>query len=154
MSSDASSASSGGLNKADGPLPAADFNKLVMWNNDKQQMVDTDLKTGEMWVFEEYGNTRGNRYCLSATELYELQTILKNSSVCVPTVDFDKAKNQVCTMNYEFPYASLMNEKDEFRLGEKNNGCDEPADLCGDRGPMLKNYIASILAQLSSKPCP
>lgn len=133
--------------------PAKNLNKVVIWNPDKQQYIDVSLETGKMVAFEEFGQVRGDKFCLTQSELSELQTILQNSSICEPKVSLEAAKDQVCTEIYKYPYASLVQGSREFRLGEMNSGCDKPVDLCGDNAAMLKNFSTAILKNLESRAC-
>lgn len=148
-----SSADSSALGIAMDVTPAKNLNKLVLWNPDKQQYLDVSLETGKMVAFEEFGQVRGDKYCLSQSELSELQTILQNSSICEPKVSFEASKDQVCTEIYKYPYISLVQGSREFRLGEMNSGCDKPVDLCGDKAGMLKNFSTAILRNLESRVC-
>ncbi len=141
------------LSKSAGVQPATDFTQLTLWDNQNQQILDVNLTNGEMVAFEDYGSVRGAKFCLTADELTEVKTILANSSVCVPDIDLKNAKDQICTMLYQYPYASLSNAKDEIKLGERTSGCDQPSDLCDDKGAMLKNFSASVLKNLEQRKC-
>jgi hypothetical protein len=141
-------------NKSGTMVPTTDFNKFVIWDNEHQQILDVDLQNGEMIAFEDYGSVRGEKYCLTPSELSEVRTIIASSSVCVPDIE-EKAEQeqQMCAMLYQYPYASLANKQDEYRLGEKTSGCDVPSDLCGDQGPMLKNFTTFVIRNLEQKKC-
>jgi hypothetical protein len=133
--------------------PIYEVKKLVLWNSSKMQFLDLDVSTGKMTAFEEGGTVLGDQYCLSANELSEVKTILLNSSVCETALDYEQMKDQVCTMLYKYPYASIDTGKNEFRLGEQTSGCDIPADLCGDKSQMLKNFVAMVINTLPQKSC-
>lgn len=150
----ASSAASTAQVKSTGSQPATEFSQLALWDNQNQQILDVNLVSGEMVAYEDYGSVRGEKYCMTADELKEVKAILANSSVCVPDVDLKDAKEQMCAMLYQYPYASLSNSKDEVRLGERTSGCDLPADLCEDKGAMLKNFSAAVLKNLEQRKCP
>jgi hypothetical protein len=152
-----SSQSAGGVaasNKSGSMVPATEFNRFMIWDNEHQQILEVDLQNGEMIAFEDYGNVRGEKYCLTPSELSEVKTILSSSSVCIPDIEEKAEKEQqMCAMLYQYPYASLANKQDEYRLGEKTSGCDVPSDLCGDKGPMLKNFTTFVIRNLANKKC-
>jgi hypothetical protein len=133
--------------------PTSNLTKVVLWNPDKQQYLDVNLGDGKMTAYEGFGQVRGEKYCLSASELGELTTILQNSSVCEPKVSADTPKGQVCTEIYKYPYMSLVQGSQEFRLGEMTNGCDNPTDLCGDNASALKNFSTAILKNIDTRLC-
>jgi hypothetical protein len=133
--------------------PIEEIKKVVLWDPSNKQFLDLDIDSGKMIAFEEGGTVLGKNYCLSEPELVEVKTILLNSSICEKRLDIAAAKDQVCTMLYRYPYASIDTGKNEYRLGEMTSGCDQPMDLCGDKSLMLKNFIAGVVSQLSLKVC-
>lgn len=139
----------GEYNKTD----AKDFKKVTLPDYSKNQYLDLDLKSGKLVAFENLGEIRGDQYCLNDQELLEIQNLLAESQVCEPVADASKVEGQVCTMIYQYPYAMLIDSKHEIRLGEKNNGCDAPVDLCGDAPKKLKVFIDKILKSLKDKSC-
>lgn len=134
-------------------IPAKGTEKMTIWDQGRQQVLDLDLVSGRMISYENYGDVRGASFCLNKSELSEVKTILENSSICEPAVNFEEMKNKVCTMLYKYPYVTLVKGLSEYRLGEMNNGCDIPVDLCGDKAEMLKNFITSVLKTLPAHAC-
>lgn len=133
-------------------MPITEVKKVVLWDSSGMQFLDLDLSNGRMTAFEEGGTVLGKNYCLSSNELSEVKTILLNASVCEPRLD-PQLKDQVCTMLYQYPYASIDTGKNEYRLGEMTSGCDLPTDLCGDKASMLKNFVSSVISTLPNKSC-
>jgi hypothetical protein len=83
-----------------------------------------------------------------------LQQILGGAHVCLPLVAPQQLANQVCAMVYTYPYAILTLEgNSEYRLGEKNDSCDVPPDLCGSSSSLLRSWVADFLSQLPTLTC-
>lgn len=144
-----------------GALPSAtEFKKtsaqgvsvLQLWDYDHARTLDLDLATGKMAVFLNYGSDRGEDLCLSEAERQEAKTLLSNSEVCEPVVSNDQ-KDQQCIQIYKYPYAVLIEQGQEIRLGEKTSGCDIPVDLCGNQAQSLKDFVQHVLATLDQKTC-
>lgn len=131
---------------------------LVMWDFQRQQFLDLNLNSGKVLPFEQYGSevakaTEQVDKCASPEDLQRLQQILQESIICEPVVQADQLKDKVCTMVYEYPYASLVGGGDEVKLGERTSGCDQPVDLCGDKATLLKQFVTSFIQNLDSKNC-
>ena len=135
-------------------VPASDYKSMTLWDYDNGQFLDLDLKTGRMTAFEEYGYVRGDQFCLSETEKTTLAEIMENAEICNPKNNGTSMQDQACSMVYRYPYASLTNGSEEIKLGEKTNGCELPIDLCGEKGQLLKKFVASVVATIKSHSCP
>jgi hypothetical protein len=151
----------GGKDVGAGEASAPTYNKysvssystLAVWDYVRSQYLDVNLQTGEMVSYAEAGQVRGETFCVPLAQMKELHQILNSAEVCEPIVNSQELAGQVCTMQYRYPYASLVDKSDEVRLGEKTNGCDVPIDLCGDKAQQLKNWTKSIVSNLSQMTC-
>jgi len=131
----------------------ASFQTLQMWDYDQGRTVDVDVSSGKMSVYLNYGADRGADYCLSDSERQQLQSILASAEVCQPVLPAEQYTNQECTQLYRYPYAVLVDQGTEVRLGEMTNGCDVPTDLCGANAAALQNYVQGVLQTLEQQTC-
>jgi hypothetical protein len=92
------------------------------------------------------------QYCLNSRELFDLNSILSSAKLCE-----DKAANrsseQLCTLEYRFPYARLHFLDSEVALGEKFDACSKGVDLCGDQKDQLQSYLGNVQSTLEAKKC-
>jgi hypothetical protein len=113
--------------------------------------LEIDVKTGVIHVLDQNNDIlSGVQYCLSASEVAELRTILDSSNICEEKAEVE---GQLCTMNYTYPYATLHLPNSELALGESTSGCHKGPDLCGEQRDMLQGFLAHVQNQLSSKKC-
>ena len=126
-------------------------------NSPRGERYHLDLNTGEIVAFSELAAkpSEQRRLCLTEDELDEIRAIIETSSVCEPVEQV--REDQMCTMQYESPYAWLVSEDNRgeaiLALGEKSNGCDQPTDLCGDHPNLLKGFIAAVARDLDQRSC-
>jgi len=144
-------------NDANGNPPAqynkystADYSTLSLWDYARYQYLDLDLQSGQIVAFEEAGQVRGKTYQLKADVLAEAQQIMAGAEICEPVINSTDIENRVCTMNYRYPYAILVQQGDEARLGEITSGCDVPVDLCGDKAQKLHQWVTNIVDHLDT----
>lgn len=113
--------------------------------------LEIDVKTGVIHVLDQSDEiVIGVQYCLSSGEVAELRAILDSSKICEEKAE---VAGQVCTMNYTFPYATLLFSNSELALGESTSGCHKGPDLCGEQKDLLQGFLAHVQNQLSSKKC-
>ncbi|HEY8272783.1 MAG TPA: hypothetical protein VIG33_17955 [Pseudobdellovibrionaceae bacterium] len=111
-----------------------------------------NVKTGVVHVMDQNNETlAGIQYCLSSSDVNELQTILTSSKLCENQAIIDEQTN--CTANYQFPYARLQVLDTKISLGESTSGCHKGPDLCGEQRDLLQGLIAHIQGDLASKKC-
>ncbi len=123
-----------------------EYNVVSLWDYKRIQYLDIDLKTGQIKVFQEAGQSSGPTYQLKAEELAAAQAILASAQICEPVVRFEQG--EACSMIYRYPYAILVDRGDEVRLGEMNSGCDIPVDLCDDKASQMKSWSSHIVEHL------
>lgn len=124
------------------------YKTLSLWDVNTHRFLDLNLQTGEILAFEEAGQTTGSRYQLTEAQMTELRSILNSAEICEPIVKPEDLEGRVCTMQYHYPYATLMDQGEEVRLGEKTSGCDIPVDLCGTKAKDLKDWAVSTVSSL------
>jgi len=129
------------------------FTKLVVWDYQRNQFLDLDLKTGELTAFEQAGSVRGSKYCLNSTDTKRVNEILIGSEICKPLDNLSSNPETVCAQVYKYPYASLVNSRDEIHLGEKTDGCQIPTDLCGSKAQELLQFTTGIVVNLDKLVC-
>ncbi len=134
-------------------LSIQSYTTLAVWDYLRSQYLDVNLQTGEMISFAEAGQIRGLTYCVAPARMDELRKILSAAEICEPLVRTSEVPGQVCTMQYRYPYASLVEKTGEMRLGEKTSGCDIPIDLCGEKAVLLKNWTKVIVSNLDLNLC-
>lgn len=127
----------------------ADYKTYSIWDYQRSQFLDVNLETGEVRVFQEAGNASGPVMWLKDDVLAVAKTTLASAEVCEPVVDISTGE-QNCTQMYRYPYAILVNKGDEIRLGEMNNGCDVPVDLCGSKSDEMKQWSSRIVENLEN----
>ena len=114
--------------------------------------LEIDVKTGVVHVVDQSNEVvAGVQYCLSSSDVSELNAILGSAKVCEDKAVVDENLN--CTMEYKFPYARLHLPDSEVALGESMSGCHKGPDLCGEQKDMLQGFLAHVQTKLSSKAC-
>ena len=121
---------------------------LSLWDFKQARFLDLDLATGKMVAFEQGGQVRGDTYQVSEAKMSELNSILANAEICEPIINEKSSEGRICTMEYRYPYATMMGQGDEVRLGEKTNGCDVPTDLCGSKADQLQAWSKALVESL------
>ena len=114
--------------------------------------LEIEVKTGVVHVVDHNNEVvLGVQYCLSSSDVSELQAILDSSQICEDNAVVD---NQLqCTMEYQFPYAKLHLPDAELALGESMSGCHKGPDLCGEQKDLLQKFLAEFQSNLDSKKC-
>lgn len=115
--------------------------------------IEIDVKTGVIHVIEDASNepVPDLQYCLSSEELVNLNSILASSKLCEEKAAL--SHDQVCTMEYQFPYARLHFADSKVALGEVFNACQKGFDLCGEQKSQLQSYLGKIQMDLPAKKC-
>jgi hypothetical protein len=124
------------------------FQTLSMWDFIHARFLDLDMASGKISAFDPGGNPTGQSYQLSAEQSSKLQSILSGAEVCLPVPEDKASEDQMCTMVYRYPYATMIGQGQEVRLGEETNGCDAPVDLCGDKAKQLQAWSKSLVESL------
>ena len=121
---------------------------------------EVDPNTGEIYPVDADGepleNASGQRHCLTDEQKNQLNTLLLEASVCEPIEPTDP--NAMCTMIYMFPYAQLIDGSSEdlspLVLGESQNGCMKPRDLCDpDKALGLRTALFEVRQKYPSQRC-
>jgi len=135
-------------------IPVQNFQTLSVWDAAHMQFLDVNLTSGKIAAFSDAGQTAGGNYCLTPAKLQAVQAILSSAVICVPVVDPQQLANQVCAMDYTYPYANLIGSGSvQYHLGEKSDSCEAPTDLCGNAAGNLKSWSNDLLANLASFAC-
>jgi len=115
--------------------------------------LEIDVKTGVINVIEDANGQpiSGLQYCLRPEELLNLNSILARSQVCEEKVA--TSRDQLCIMEYQFPYARLHFVDSQVALGEVFNACQKGFDLCGEQKDQLQAYLGQIQMDLAAKRC-
>jgi hypothetical protein len=122
--------------------------KISLWDFNHARFLDLDLKSGQMVAYEQGGQMRGETFQVSPERMSELQGILNGAEICEPIVSAKSSEDQMCAMVYRYPYATMMGQGDEVRLGEATSGCDIPTDLCGEKAKQLQSWSKSLVDSL------
>lgn len=133
--------------------------QIIVLNNQKlsglsDQAYSVNLENGSIvpGSLEPGGSPSIKTYCATSEQIDELKALLSASEVCIPpekVID----ENQICTMEYKYPYATLSSDKLELKLGEQSGGCDVPVDLCGQQKDLLRGWISHLLSELKKQEC-
>ena len=133
--------------------------QMIVINNSNlsglsDEAYSIDLSNGMVipGSLEGVGTPSSKSFCATQEQLEELKVLLSSSEVCVPPVKV-LDENQICTLEYQYPYATLVSDKLELKLGEKKGGCDQEIDLCGQQKELLRGWISHLLTQLKSQAC-
>ena len=102
-------------------------------------------------VNSQTGEKLGQNFCLKPDQMNQLQGILAAARICEAINVEDSS--QMCTMDYEFPYAKLYLLNQKVNLGEKFSGCHRGADLCGDYANLMRSFIFEVKSQLGTLDC-
>jgi hypothetical protein len=124
------------------------FQTLSVWDFKKARFLDIDMATGQMVAYEEGGQVRGQTYQLTNAQLTDLKAIINGAEICEPVIDSKSSADQMCTMVYRYPYATMIGQGEEVRLGEQVNGCDVPTDLCADKAAQLQAWSKALVESL------
>jgi hypothetical protein len=111
--------------------------------------LDVSLNSGVMTALEEMGAGSSTTYCLNESETQELNSILMDSHICEP----EPSQAEVCAQGYVTPYASVSIAQTTYNLGERVNLCDPAADLCDDKGEVLRSFVLRTLSRLEDHTC-
>lgn len=112
-----------------------------------------DVQRGVAEIENPQSKEKGESYCLTEDQQEELQSILEQSQVCYPEHKEVEDDDRVCTMEYKYPYATLLAPYFEVKLGETSSGCDKPIDLCEEKSDMLKGFVSYLLKNLKKQAC-
>lgn len=88
-------------------------------------------------------------YCLNNADKSEIQSILSSASICETKPENSET---VCAEIYKVPYATLVYENDEIRLGEGTSSC-HLVDLCESYPQMLKGVLADLKNNKDQRIC-
>jgi len=121
---------------------------LSLWDFIHARFLDLDLATGKMVAFEQGGQVRGESYQVPPEKMTELRSILSGAEICEPIISDKASEDQMCTMIYRYPYATMIGHGDEVRLGEVTNGCDLPTDLCAEKAAQLQTWSKALVESL------
>lgn len=116
------------------------------------QTLFIDPQTGLIDVVDaQNGESVGQNFCLKQEQVNQLQGILAAARICESKRV--ESAGQVCTMEYEFPYAKLHLLNQKVHLGERFSGCDQGTDLCGEYSVLMRNFISEVKSQLADLKC-
>ena len=73
-----------------------------------------------------------------------LEDLFKQASVCKP-LNKSLSPETICTMEFRLAYADLHNAEETVSLGQAENGCVTPVDLCGDDASLLRSYLKELV---------
>lgn len=132
-------------------IKADQFTSVVMTDADKARFLEVDIASGKVNGFDDRGISTGDHFCIGERDRAQLEDLLKAAEVCEPAAAAPQGEN--CMMVYKYPYAQLKNSSHEVNLGEKHNGCEVPADLCGDRAVHLKSLVDSLVKRVDHMAC-
>jgi len=120
----------------------------------RDEAYSIDLNNGMIvpGSFEGHSVPSSKSFCATQEQIEELKILLSTSEVCVPPAK-EVPENQICTLEYQYPYATLLSEKLELKLGEAKGGCDESVDLCGQQKELLRGWISHLLSELKKQEC-
>lgn len=125
-----------------------EFPTLSLWDFNHNRFLDLDLQSGQMVAYEQGGQVRGETFQLRPQQIEELQSILDSAEICEPIIDPQDREGRMCSMAYRYPYAILLAQGEEVRLGEKADSCDLPVDLCGDKAKILQGWVTKTVNSL------
>lgn len=125
-----------------------EFSVLSLWDFHHNRFLDLNLESGQMIAYEQGGQVRGETFQLPSEKMVELDSILNSAEVCEPVINPQDREDRMCSMAYRYPYAILMDQGQEIRLGEKADSCDVPADICGDKAKQLQSWVAGVVNSL------
>jgi hypothetical protein len=133
----------------------ADILQTKATSNFSTHHLEIEVRTGVIQVIEDNNGEaiQGLQYCLNSQDVAALNSILSSSNICEDKVA-NTGHDQVCTMEYKFPYAKLhIADAEPVNLGEVFNACSKGFDLCGDQKELLQNYLGQVQSSLDSKKC-
>lgn len=124
-----------------------------MWDYQSGKTYDLDVNTGRIQAYNDFGSTPMGESCLNGELRLELEAILNNSEVCAPQYPVGYFQDRICTQNYRYPYAVLIQGSERIPLGELTSGCDVATDLCGDKAQTLQKYVQKVLPLIPQMSC-
>ena len=133
----------------------ADILQAKSTSNFSTHHLEIDVKTGVIHVIEDSSGESipSIQYCLNNRDLYSLNSILSASKICEEKIPA-KNTNQVCTMQYKFPYAKLhISNSEPVALGEVFNACSSGFDLCGEQKDQLQAFLGQVQTNLTNLKC-
>lgn len=81
---------------------------------------------------------------LKELQSQNLEDLFKQASVCKP-LNKSVSPESICTMEFRLAYADLHDPTETVSLGQSENGCVTPVDLCGDDASLLKSYLKELV---------
>lgn len=120
--------------------------------NELGQEAFLDLSSGRVTKMDRQTGMSEAR-CLSEAMVAAIQDVLHSSQVCEPV---EPAQNSqvVCAQVYTMPYARInWIDKQVELLGEAKSSCQKGADLCENRGPILKSLLNEVLNRWDEWSC-
>lgn len=109
-------------------------------------------RTGVIDALHDNGEpAEGLTFCLQSHQIAELEGLLTESRLC--EAEDRSADGNVCTMDYQFPYAKMHFASRSVVLGEKYSGCNRGPDLCGENSKKLQAFLKDITTSLDNLKC-
>lgn len=124
---------------------ASEFSVLSLWDFNHSRFLDLDRQSGRIVAYEQGGQVQGETFQLPPEKLSELERILDSAEVCEPIINPEDRQDQMCSMAYRYPYAILVEQGQEIRLGEKADSCDIPSDICGEKAKELQSWVSEVV---------
>jgi hypothetical protein len=114
-------------------IMSSEINKEAFLDLSSGKVTRINRETGESEV-----------RCLSESMFSAIQDVLNSSEVCEPVPRIEDSQ-LACAQVYTMPYARLnwIDQNVEL-LGEAKSACQKGADLCNNRGPVLKSLLREI----------
>jgi hypothetical protein len=132
---------------------------MKVFDSDNSRFLEINMIDGEILTVEQFGeNQADDIYCLPPKELTAVKNIVISAQYCQSegadaSTQSEMQKPELCAQVYTFPYAILVKEANEIRLGEMHTSCDTTVDLCADRGAALRKFTAELVTNLKNYPC-
>ncbi len=125
----------------------ADANALNAYN------LVIHTKTGIIDVIDANGDVDASKqFCLESAQIASLEGLLAASQIC-EGADESQNSDQLCQMEYSFPYAKLQFDGQSVSLGEKFSACHKGTDLCGNNAKQMKDFVSSVVSHLENQSC-
>lgn len=124
------------------------FSTISLWDFLKSRFLDVNIDSGVITAYEQGGQVQGANFQLPQDKLNDLKAILTGAEICEPLEEEKSSEAMMCTMVYTYPYATLISNQDQVKLGEKTNGCDTPVDLCGKKAEALQAWARAVVESL------
>jgi hypothetical protein len=142
------------------PYPTQKISELILSNTESIHIMSSDINKEAFLDLSSGRVTRLNREsgeadvrCLSESMLAAVKDVLNSSEVCEPIPRVEDSQ-LACAQVYTMPYARLnwIDQNVEL-LGEAKSACQKGADLCDNRGPVLKSLLQEIQNRWSEWSC-